>query len=69
MQQHGLVQRLPTPQVPVEPLEHNPDNGVEFLLTNCENLEIYSAWFNPKQRILVAGGSHHMAVVWDLRSD
>jgi hypothetical protein len=53
--------------VEVEPLEHNPDRGVDFLLTDCENLDIYSTSFNPKQRILVAGGSNHMAVIWDLR--
>lgn len=69
MQQHGMLQRMQVPQMPIELLEHNPDRGVEFLLTDCENLDIYSTSFNPKQRILVAGGSNHMAVIWDLRQD
>jgi len=32
-------------------------------------LEIFSVAFNPKQRLLVAGGSYHAARLWDLRAD
>jgi hypothetical protein len=50
-------------------LEHNPAQGITFHSADSENLDIYSAFFNPKKRIIVAGGSHHIAMLWDLQSD
>jgi len=41
-----------------EHLEHNPNKGIYFLQAEGENLEISSAYFNPKQRLLVAGGNY-----------
>lgn len=62
--QQALVQNV----VP-ENLEHNPEKGIHWLQADGENLEISSAQFNPKQRLLVAGGNFYMASLWDLRRE
>ncbi len=55
--------------VSTELLENNPSEGITFFEAASENLDIYSMAFNPKQRLLVAGGSYHAAMLWDLRPD
>jgi WD40 repeat protein len=57
------------PPVPVEAFDHRPTEGITFLEAASENIDIVSLSFNPKQRLLVAGGSYHAARLWDFRSD
>lgn len=40
-----------------------------MLQAEGDNLEVSSAQFNPKQRLLVAGGNFNMATIWDLRHE
>jgi hypothetical protein len=50
----------------LELLEHCPEKGIYLLKAEGDNLEISSANFNPKQRLLVTGGNNYMATMWDL---
>jgi WD40 repeat protein len=50
----------------LELLEHSPEKGVYLLQAEGDNLEISSAQFNPKQRLLVTGGNSYLATMWDL---
>ena len=43
----------------IESLDHNPARGITYYEAANENLEIFSVAFNPKHRLLVAGGSLH----------
>ncbi len=56
-------------QITPDDLDHNPAEGITFLEAANENIDISSLAFNPKQRLLVAGGSYHAARLWDFRSD
>lgn len=47
-------------------MKHNPDKGQFILQADGDNLEISSALFNSKQRMLVAGGNYYSATMWDL---
>lgn len=60
--------------VPPESLEANPEKGVHFLSDSGEGdaaqpYELSYAQFNPKHRVLVTGGDHYNASMYDLRTD
>lgn len=63
---HYMHQAKSLSLFPCEALEHNPEKGIYFLQAEGDNLEISSAQFNPKQRLLVTGGNYYQATMWDL---